>query len=96
MSRATYVIRDGALVEKHLATPLHDASDAPNVIRDGMDTLRNMADGRFYDSKRAFSRATRAAGCVEIGTEKLTIKAPPKPPRPGPYIKQAIEQLRAR
>ena len=60
MSRITYVVRDGELVEKYLAGPLHDGSDAPNVIRDTMDPTLNHADGRRYDSKRAFEKAVRA------------------------------------
>lgn len=35
MSRTTYVMRDGKLVEKHLASPLqHETSVAPSVIPD--------------------------------------------------------------
>ena len=62
-----YVIRDGQLVEK---TAQMEA-DAPNVIRDEMDSLRHMADGKHYTSKAKFRQATRDAGCVEIGNEAV-------------------------
>lgn len=39
------------------------------VIHDTMDHTLNHADGRHYDSKRAFAAATRAAGMVEVGNE---------------------------
>jgi len=95
--RATYVIRNGELVEKHLAEPLNEGRPAFNFISDTMDLTQHMADGKHYDSKSAFRRATRAAGCVEVGNEKLR-------PAPRPMldrtqrardIKTAIEQLRA-
>lgn len=44
---------------------------APAVIRDDMPALVNHADGRTYDSKANFRRATKAAGCVEIGNETI-------------------------
>jgi hypothetical protein len=61
----TYVIRNGKLVEKTAEM----AAEAPSVIRDEMEPLRNMADGRRYTSKAKFRQATRDAGCVEIGNE---------------------------
>ena len=35
-----------------------------------------MADGRMYDSKAAFRRATKAAGCIEIGNETAAVLKP--------------------
>ena len=74
MPRETYVIRDGELVPKHLAAPLYEPSAAPNVIRDGMDPTMHMATGRMFDSKSAFRRETRAAGCIEVGDHKFKAK----------------------
>lgn len=62
----TYVIRNGELVEKGSRS----GNTAPHVIRDTMDPTLHMADGKLYDSKRAFRAATKAAGCIEIGTQK--------------------------
>lgn len=67
MARATYVLRDGKLVEKRYAPPLRQV----HVIRDEMAETRHMADGKLYTSKSKFRRATRAAGCVEVGNEAL-------------------------
>ena len=64
----TYVLRNGELVEKHLAAPPKTA--APHVISDTIADTWHPATGKTYDSKSAFRRATKAAGCVEIGTEK--------------------------
>ena len=96
MARATYVIRDGELVEKYLARPLHAAADAPNVISDTMDLTFNHATRQHYDSKRAFERDTRRAGCVIVGNERLPERRPVELDRPGRDIKHAIEQLRGR
>lgn len=43
-----------------------------SVISDdlGLQGIINHADGRTYDSKSDFRKATRRAGCVEVGTEK--------------------------
>ena len=72
----TYVIRNGKLIEKHLAEPLHYGSDAPQVISDTMDLTRHMANNRYYDSKKAFRAATKAAGCIEYGNETSTLLKP--------------------
>ena len=96
MARATYVIRNGELVEKHLASPLHAVSEAPQVIRDGMDPTFNHATGRVYDSKRAYERDTRRAGCVIVGDERPTERRPVEVGGVGSDIKRAIEQLKGR
>lgn len=96
MARTTYVIRNGELVEKHLAAPLHASAEAPRVIPDGMDPTFNHATGRLYDSKRAFERDTRRAGCVIVGNERLPERRPVELDRPGADLKRAIEQLKGR
>lgn len=64
----TFVMRDGALVEKNKETE----NNSPYVISDEMDATRHMADGQFYTSKKKFRQATRDANCVEIGNEDVT------------------------
>ena len=59
----TYVIRDGELVEKHLAEPI----DAFHYISDHMEPLLHHAAMRRIDSKSEFRRETKAHGCVEVG-----------------------------
>ena len=51
---------------------------APYFISDNLPggRLLNHADGREYTSKAEFRRATRAAGCEEVGTEKLPSHVP--------------------
>lgn len=48
----------------------------PYIVRDGMDALLNHANGQVYDSKSAFRRATRDAGCVEVGNDAPLTLAP--------------------
>jgi hypothetical protein len=73
-----YVMRDGNLIEKHLADPLTCKEDAIHVISDTMDLTRHMADGRHYDSKSVFRKVTRAHNCIEYGNENATILKPRK------------------
>jgi hypothetical protein len=96
MARVIYVLRNGELVEKHRAAPPHASADAPQVIRDGMDPTFNHATGRFYDSKRAYERDTRRAGCVVVGNERLPERRPVVLGGVGRDIKRAIEQLKER
>lgn len=51
------------------------AAPAPRlaIISDTQQPLRNMADGRIYDSKSQFRAATKAAGCVELGNDAPTV-----------------------
>jgi len=98
MARATYVMRNGELVEKHLAAPLHASGEAPMIRTDGMDAVRSMADGKMYDSRSRYYESVKRAGCEIIGNERAPFeKRPQFSPSPvGPDIKRAIEQLRSR
>lgn len=49
---------------------------APNVISDNMEPMKHHATGTMISSKRAFSRETRAAGCVELGNEPIKPRKP--------------------
>ena len=44
-------------------------SAAPYIIRDGMGALRHPATGEMFDSKSQFRRATKDAGCEELGND---------------------------
>lgn len=72
----TFVYRDGKLVDKRFAAPRVESDGATYVISDIMDATRHMADGRMYESKSKFRQATKAAGCVEVGTETSTLLKP--------------------
>jgi hypothetical protein len=102
---ATFVIRDGELVLKELAGPPPQEGkilgEAPMVISDCMSETRHMADGQYYTSKSAFRKATKAAGCVEVGNEMSTLtKARPRvqfsKEKRVHDIKQAVEIVRKR
>lgn len=76
-----FVIRDGQLTPKHLARPHafigRRLGHAPAIRTDGMDALQSMADGRFYDSKSAYYRSVRDAGCEIVGDDREGFSAPP-------------------
>ena len=70
MSRQSFVWRNGELVDRRFAAPLHAARSAPSVISDTMsDAALHPCTGKMMDSKSAFRRVTRENGCVEIGNE---------------------------
>jgi hypothetical protein len=70
-------MRDGELVDKRLAAPLHRA-DQPrhHVISDTMDAIRSMADGQMYDSKSVYRKGLKANGCFEVGNDPLASRPP--------------------
>lgn len=51
-------------------------STAPYVISDTMAPTKHMGTGEVLDSKAKFRQATRASGCVEIGTEAIKPRKP--------------------
>lgn len=51
-------------------------NSAPHVISDNMEPTKHHGTGRIIDSKREFSRETRAIGCVEIGNEPIKARKP--------------------
>lgn len=67
MSRATYVMRNGKLVPKHLAAPREGRVNG--VITDTMQAMRHPITQKLMDSKSQFRAVTRAHGCVEVGNE---------------------------
>ena len=77
----TFVMRNGKLVEKHLAGPKESLGTGKlrGIISDEMPETRHMADGQYYTSKAKFRQATKAAGCVEIGSETKYLLQPRKP-----------------
>lgn len=97
--RGCWVATPEGLIPKHLYhKPIAARSElpAPMVIKDTIEPTVNHADGRRYDSKRAFEKAVRAAGCEIVGNE--TIKPAPMPEMPDPRhdIKAAIDQIESR
>ena len=67
----TYVLRDGKLVEKDEASPLHNTLGKGTYLTlDGMDHTWHPASGKHFDSKSRFRAETKAHGCIEIGDQK--------------------------
>lgn len=97
IERTIWVYRDGVLVDKQLAPPLHEQfGQSAGIISDGMNATLNPANGRTYDSKSAYYKAVRAAGCEIIGNEKPSASAPSALPDPVHDIKAAFEQVESR
>lgn len=77
MPRSVYVWREGlGVIPKDEAPPRIGGA---YVIRDQQDALLHPATGEMIDSKSRFRQRTKDAGCIEIGTEKLTPKPRVKP-----------------
>jgi hypothetical protein len=101
MARATYVLRDGELIEKHLAPPPprgpRSSLPRPYFIGDTVE-MKSMADGRMYTSKAAYRADLRARGLVEVGNDTAYVAKPPPDAEtiagdPGADLAQAWEQL---
>ena len=97
MSR--YVQRDGALVEKHLAGPLHPRGPraglaTPMLVRDHIDAVQSMADWKVYESKSAMRRAYRNLGFDELGNDAPTTVAPAPEPDPQATVIEAYQRVR--
>lgn len=85
MARASYVLRGGRLVPKHLAPPLEhqfrgpqSELPCPNYISDklgdGVDGMWHPATGEWMDSKAKFRAETEARGLTEMGNEPFPEK----------------------
>lgn len=74
----TYVFRNGKLVDKRRAKPLHYTNDAPGVISDIMEPTQHMATGRFHTSKHKFREDTKRSGCIEYGNDAAALPRPRK------------------
>lgn len=71
----------------------------PMIIRDGMEPIVSMVDGKVHDSKRAYAADVRAAGCEIVGNDIAPFQPGPReyvPQGVGQDVKDAIEQLQAR
>ncbi len=74
MGRQLYVFRqreDGTWksIPIEEAQPSQTSHQSHYIIGDTMEPTLNMVDGKVYDSKSAYMRTVRAAGCDVIGNE---------------------------
>jgi hypothetical protein len=78
------------------AAPLNvPHGSAAYVISDEMPAAKHMATGKVITSKAAFRAHTRAAGCVEVGTDPAVAR-PGRSVAPPPmetYVHRALHQL---
>ena len=92
MARETYVYRPGkGVIPRSEAAPLHAADQAFYAIADGMSAIQSMVDGRMYDSKSAYYRSVKAAGCEVIGGDQVPRQRRDMPPV-GADLRRAIQQ----
>lgn len=80
MGRTTYVYRNGEMIDKRFAPPpvyARSSLKAPYIRTDGMDATWNPATGETYDSKSAYERAVKDAGCVIVGNDPAAGRANP-------------------
>lgn len=66
---------------------------APRLIRDGIDDVWNPVNGRKYDSKSAYYRAVKDAGCEIAGNDSSVTQAHEKPvaQKNPPGLKDALK-----
>lgn len=97
MSRGVWVIRNGELIPRHLAPPLHvKHSSGPMVISDGMSDTWNPVDGKHYDGKSAYYKAVRDAGCEILGNEMPSASPRPSMASPEQDVVNALDMAEAR
>ena len=67
----TWVWRNGKIVKKSSVPPLarSDLMKSPYVVRDGMDPIKGMHNGKMYDSKSKLRKSYKRHGMVEVGNE---------------------------
>ena len=81
VSAEEHYAEQGWVERSHLAAPM--------VISDHMDNLVNHADGRHYESKSEFRKATKAAGYEEVGNDP-SFKNPKHPEYKPEGVKEDI------
>jgi hypothetical protein len=68
---------------------------SPMLVRDSMEPTQHPVDGKFYDSKSAFSGLTKSAGFVEVGNDPARLRQKPKPKPDRAAIKDAVHKAAA-
>jgi len=85
VTRTTYVIRNGELIEKSKAAPLH--GDAPFVMGD-LQPYQSMVTGEMVTSRSRHRSILREHNLIEVGNETKYLKS--KKPAPPPGLKDQI------
>lgn len=79
--------------------PDNSNNSGVQIISDGMEPTRHMADGNYYTSKSEFRKATKRAGCIEVGNDPSVMPKPREYRMPSKqerieHIKHAIHTLK--
>lgn len=81
MSRRSFILREGRIYERGTepprTPPARSHLPCPAIRSDGMDAIRSMADGQFYDGKSAYYRSVKAAGCEIVGDDRAAFDRKP-------------------
>jgi hypothetical protein len=73
-----------------------DTFPIPNFISDTTEPLEHPLTGKFYTSKREFSRITRERGYEEVGNDPNRLKPAPAPKADKSAIKESVQKAVAR
>jgi hypothetical protein len=73
-----------------------EAFPIPNFISDTQEPLEHPLTGKFYTSKREFSRITRERGYEEVGNDPNRLKPRQKPKADKQAIKESVQKAVAR
>jgi hypothetical protein len=97
MTRGTFVLRNGKIVEKGgpldvRPAPQRSGLPAPMLISDTMEPTQHPCTGEYFSSKAKFRSVTRANGCVEVGNDPARLRTPPKPKPDRRAIRQSVEK----
>jgi hypothetical protein len=79
--------------EQHeIRTRARSGLACPRISTDTMEPVRNMLDGRMYDSKAALRATYKAHGVTEVGNDS-SVMAPKPSAAPRPDRKQIRETV---
>ena len=97
MTRGTWVMRNGRIVEKGgpldvRPAPQRSGLPAPMLMSDTMDPVQHPCTGEYFSSKARFRAVTRAHGCLEVGSDPARLRTPPKPKPDRKAIRKSVEK----
>jgi hypothetical protein len=70
MSKKTYIFRDGKFIE----VIKRNSSNAPYIHDDTMPPLKNLINGKIYDSKSAYIASIKQEGLDIVGNDLFSEK----------------------
>lgn len=73
-SRKLITRREYDIKKAEMRRENRSAFPVPHVISDTMTPIKSMIDGRDYDSKAAYYRSVRSAGCEIVGNDPSAMR----------------------